>query len=568
MTLRTAIACLAAASSLCLSGCTEVTSTESSTAQFNWFEYRGNDQVFEEPLAKDQYQNPIVAGFYPDPSITRAGDDFYMVHSSFAYYPGVPILHSTNLVDWRLMGHILTRPEQLQVDNMPATRGIFAPTIRYHDGTFYMITTEVDGRGNFMVTAKDPAGPWSDPILLPEVGGIDPDIFFDDDGRVYIAHNDAPQGEPLYEGHRAIWLWEYDPSTQSVIKDSGRVIVNGGVDLSKQPIWIEAPHIFKKDSWYYLSCAEGGTGYNHSQVIFRTRDLNEPFEPYAHNPILTQRDLDPERPAPITNAGHADMVQTPAGEWWAVFLAVRPYEPGLFNTGRETFLLPVTWQNGWPDILPPGEEIPYRHRKPADLPATANAETMTGNFVWHDSFEGESLSPHWNLLRTGNKSWYSLKQAPGTLSMTALPVSLTDLHQPAFLARRQQHTAFEASTELELPLGNAMSAGFTAFQGEHFHYYLGVRRHGDDHTVFLERVRGSEPETVASHAVAGDADTIVLGAEGNAGTISFFYTAGKDDKRNYISKSIDARMLSTEIAGGFVGTHLGVHARQEQDSDQ
>lgn len=307
----------------------------SAEVTFDWFKYATPNNRPTAPAG--EYANPVLPGFYPDPSITKKGDDYYLTTSSFSYTPGLPILRSKNLTDWELVGYALDREEQMEFSGARISRGIFAPTIRYHDGLFYIITTSVDNGGNFIITASDPAGPWSEPIWLPEVGGIDPDIFFDDDGRVYITHNEAPPGEPLYNGHRAIWMWEYDPAAQKVLPDSRKLLVNGGVDISQEPIWIEAPHIYKVNDWYYLSCAEGGTGPQHSQVVFRTRSLDEPFIPYENNPILTQRDLSWPRPNPVDTAGHADMIQTDAGEWWAVFLGTRPYENYLYNTGRDTF---------------------------------------------------------------------------------------------------------------------------------------------------------------------------------------------------------------------------------------
>lgn len=562
MMLRNALLSLSSATlCLILTGCVSLQSNPDRAA-FNWFEYRGKDAIFEQPLAEDEFQNPILAGFYPDPSITRAGDDFYLVHSSFSFYPGVPVFHSTDLVNWRPLGHVLTRPEQLDLTEAGVSRGIFAPTIRYHDDTFYMITTLIDTGGNFLVTAKDPAGPWSDPIWLPEVEGIDPDIFFDDDGQVYIAHNGPPPGEPLYEGHRAIWLWEYDPEDKQIINNSGRLIVNGGTDLAKEPVWIEAPHIFKKDGWYYLSCAEGGTGYEHSQVIFRARSLDEPFVPYENNPILTQRDLDIDRPNPITTAGHADMVKTPAGEWWAVFLATRAYNQTLYNTGRETFLLPVTWADGWPHILPAGETIPYRLTKPAGLPRTPDAEPMTGNLVWRDEFNNKQRSPHWSLLRTDATGSYRYDTAKDQLVMTPLSVSLADKQRPAALMYRQKHTAFEATTELALPLPAQSSAGLTVFQNETHHYYLGVENNGKGYTVFLEQAQNDQPERIQSAPLAANVNEVVLGTEGTEGEISFYYITD-DGRKTYLAQDADARILSTEVAGGFVGAHIGLHARRQ-----
>lgn len=530
------------------------------SVEFKKFTYEGKDDVFASPLKADEYRNPILAGFYPDPSITRAGDDYYLVNSSFSYFPGVPIFHSKDLVNWKSLGHVLATPKQLPLYQQQTSRGIYAPTIRHHDGVFYLITTLVDVRGNFLVTATDPAGPWSEPILLPEIGGIDPDIFFDDDGKAYIAHNDSPIGDPLYNGHRAIWLWEFDVATQKVVKNSGRVIVNGGTDISKKPIWIEGPHIYKINGWYYLLCAEGGTGYDHSAVIFRSKSLHEPFVPYEKNPILTQRDLNKDRANPITTAGHADFVQTKEGDWWAVFLATRSYDKTAYNTGRETFLLPVIWKDGWPVILEQGKEIPYQHKNPATQATTANPDQLTGNFIWTDNFSKNTLGFEWVSLRTATSPFYKLTR-PG-ITLDALNIKLDSLEQPAFLGRRQQHTRFNASTEFALP-PKKTSAGIAAFQGETAHYYFGVRRQAKGTELFIEQANQSVPKIIYQHLVTDLANPATLKLEGNAGKISFFYI-NKKGERKTVLENADAKILSTEIAGGFVGTLLGMHARSEK----
>jgi len=540
-----------------------VGATEKS-AIFYQFSYTGKDAVFEQPLAPHEFQNPILAGFYPDPSITRVGEDYYLVNSSFSYSPGVPIFHSKDLVHWESLGHILVTPTQLPLKNQQVSRGIYAPTLRYHKGVFYLITTQVDGRGNFIVTATNPAGPWSDPIELPEIGGIDPDIFFDDDGRVYITHNDAPVGEPLYQGHRAIWQWEFDVKSQKVIKNSGRVIVNGGTDIAQKPVWIEGPHIYKINGWYYLLCAQGGTSFDHSAVIFRTRSLKDPFTPYQHNPILTQRDLDENRLNPITTVGHADLVQTKEGEWWAVFLGTRAYDKKYFNTGRETFLLPVHWKNEWPVILEQGKPVPYRLQAPRTAKATPNAHAMTGNFVWHDNFTKARLSPEWNTLGTVEKPWYQLSPSTKSLRMTASANRLSGLAQPAFIGRRQQHTHFDANIELQLPAEEHLSAGIAAFQSEASHYYFAVQRQDKRYVLWIEQTnKSASTRIISSSLLDSDEDrNIVLGMEGDAGKIHFYYH-NKAGKRIYLLKEADAKMLSTETAGGFVGTYLGMHTRIE-----
>jgi len=540
-----------------------VSATELS-ATFYEFNYQGKDDIFAAPLPSGEYQNPILAGFFPDPSIVRVNEDYYLVNSSFSYSPGVPIFHSKDLVHWKSLGHILITPKQLPLKSQQVSRGIYAPTLRHHNGIFYLITTLVDGRGNFIVTATNPAGPWSDPIELPEVGGIDPDIFFDDDGRVYITHNEEPMGKPLYQGHRAIWQWEFDLKTQKIIKNSGKIIVDGGTDIAKKPVWIEGPHIYKINGWYYLICAEGGTSFDHSAVVFRARSLKDKFVPFEGNPILTQRDLDENRANPITTIGHADLVETKEGDWWAVFLGTRSYDKKYFNTGRETFLLPVTWKNEWPHILDKGQAVPYRLSAPRIAKTTASTEVTTGNFVWRDNFSSAQLLPNWNTLGTVATHWYQLNSQQKTLTINASANRLSGLAQPAFIGRRQQHMQFDANTELQLPRAEKMSAGIAAFQSEASHYYFGVQRTAKGYQAFVEQTNKSTPKTLASIHIPKEVlgKNIVLGIAGNAGKISFYYQP-KTGKPVTILKDADATVLSTEVAGGFVGTYLGMHARIE-----
>jgi len=344
-----AVAVLSACTATAIPGNATAADRKTSWVEFAWFQYEGTETPTTE-VGGDEFLNPILAGFYPDPSICRVGDEYFLINSTFAWFPGIPIFRSRDLVHWTQIGHVLDRPSQLNLDGRGVSEGVFAPAIEHRDGVFYVINTLVGAGGNFYVTADDPAGPWSDPRWLREVNGIDPSFFFDDDGRAYIVHNGPPpDGKPLYDGHRALWLHEFDFKTGTTRSGSARIIVNGGTDLSKKPVWIEGPHIFKRGGFYYLTAAEGGTGPEHSQVVFRSRDVWGPYETPG-KPILTQRHLPPSRPNPITCVGHADFVRTPAGDWWAVFLGCRPYENNKTNIGRETFLLPVRWENDWPII--------------------------------------------------------------------------------------------------------------------------------------------------------------------------------------------------------------------------
>ena len=346
-----------------LSACLVPTTTEDVadtqvplTASFDWFEYTGNDPAFVDPPGPDGYLNPVLSGFYPDPSVTRGPDGYYLVHSTFSYFPGIPVFQSKDLVHWKQIGNVIDRPGMLDFNGLGLSRGVFAPTIEYHDGIFYVANTCVDCGGNFIVTATDPAGPWSDPVWLPDVGGIDPSLFFEDDGSVWIMNNDEPPGGSTYDGHRAIWFRQVDPETFQSISEPV-VLIDGGVRPEDKPIWIEGPHIYHVGDWYYLSAAEGGTAVGHSQVVLRSKKLTGPYEPYENNPILTQRHLPADRPNPITSVGHADLVQDAEGQWWATFLGVRPYAGDLYNTGRETFLMPVKWKDGWPVILEDEEAL-------------------------------------------------------------------------------------------------------------------------------------------------------------------------------------------------------------------
>jgi xylan 1,4-beta-xylosidase len=229
------------------------------SAAFDWFEYTGRDSVFSNPLPQGSYRNPILAGFYPDPSITRAGNRFYLVNSSFTYFPGIPVFESSDLVHWRQIGNVIDRPGELKFDGLSVSRGVFAPAISFHAGVFYVINTAEDSGGNFISMTRNPAGPWSDPTWLPQLdGAIDPSLFFDEDAKTYVLNNGPPPGKAQYEGHRAIWIQQIDLSAHKLVGPR-KVLLNGGVDFAKKPIWIEGPHLYRRAGWYYLMCAEGGT---------------------------------------------------------------------------------------------------------------------------------------------------------------------------------------------------------------------------------------------------------------------------------------------------------------------
>lgn len=521
-------------------------------ARFSRFTYEGRAQE-RVAVRAGQHRNPILSGYYPDPSVTRVGDDYYLVLSSFAHYPGLPIFRSKDLVNWTQIGNAIDRPEQLDFTGMRTSQAVFAPDISYHDGTFYIANTCVECGGNFVITAKDPAGPWSKPIWLP-FEGIDPSIFWEGD-RAYIVNNRAPAEPPRYDGHRAIWIQEYDWRAGKMVGESTQ-LVNGGVDISKKPVWIEGPHILRKGGWYYLTAAEGGTSVNHSQVVLRSKNLRGPFVPYPDNPILTQRDLDPARPNPITSAGHAKLVETQNGEWFATFLAVRPYEGDFYNIGRETFLLPVTWKDGWPIILPKGVTIPFASRAPK-LPAqTPGPVPTTGDFGYVDGFDGDKLAMQWVGVRTPKRPFYHLKAGDLILDRGTPIGDLSGV--PAFVGRRQQHHVATVSTTVRFnPGADGERGGLAAMQSDRNYLFFGVTRIAGKPVVALYTAEQGQERLVSSAPISlGKPVTLTIRADG--GTMAFDYegTAGKKT----LAADVDARFLSTKVATGFVGTLIGPYA--------
>lgn len=526
---------------------------------FDWFDYQGHDATFAQPLPPGHYRNPVLAGFYPDPSVVRAGDAFYLVNSSFAYYPGIPVFESRDLVHWKPVGHVIAKPATLDFDGLNMSRGVFAPTIAYHDGTFYVVNTAMDAGGNFIATAKQAGGPWSDPMWLKDVDGIDPSLFFDDDGKAYLLNNGAPEGKPLYAGHRAIWLQQIDLARGAMVGQR-KVILNGGTDLSKKPIWIEGPHLYKRDGWYYLMCAEGGTGPQHSEVVLRSRSPWGPYVSYEGNPILTQRDLPADRANPIVNAGHADLVEAADGSWWAVFLASRTYDGTHYNTGRETFVLPVTWKDGWPVILPKGTSIPQMPKGPAFMQGDATQAPLSGNFDWRDDFDAPTLKTEWMFVRTPKQTWADLASHLGKLAIHPLAEDLDSLRNPSFLARRQQHLAFDASTSLAVPADDGVEAGIAAFQNERYWYAMGVRREGDHLLLSLRMHRGGDVTTIAHAELPANVGTLKLKITGDGGVYGFAYDAGTG--WTWLDGHADGTVLSTNLAGGFIGATVGPYARR------
>ncbi len=481
------------------------------------------------------YQNPIVPGFYPDPSICRAGKDYYLVTSTFEYFPGVPIFHSTDLVNWTQIGHCLSRASQLDLSRAGNSAGIYAPTIRYNNGIFYMVTTNVCC-GNFYVYTDNPADEWSEPIFV-EQGGIDPSLFFDDDGKVYFTSTtDASMGIS------GIMQSEIDIKTGKLLTDPKFLWSGAG---GRYP---EAPHLFKIDNTYYLMAAEGGTEYGHMETISRSSSPWGPFESCPNNPILTHKN---RCHCSIDGTGHADFVETENGDWWVVFLAFRTTVGQYHHLGRETFLAPVTWEKDrWPVINSNGTvDFDMESDKIAVSQVIPSSEI--------DNFDDLNLGYKWNFITNPRQGMYSLEERKGYLRLYGSEVSLNDTNSPSFIGRRQQHLDCKASILIDFyPEQNGEEAGLAVLIDKKHHYEIAVVGDNAKRKIIVRQTIGTLSAIVAEEEI--QAGSVTLEIKADRAEYKFAYALD-----NGASKELaigETKYLSSEVAGGFTGVYFGLYA--------
>lgn len=475
------------------------------------------------------YQNPIIPGFYPDPSICRVGEDYYLVTSSFEFFPGVPLWHSRDLANWEQIGYVLTRESQLPLQSSLTSGGIYAPTIRYHEGRFYMITTNVSCGGNFFVWTDDIRGEWSDPIYI-DYGGIDPSLFWDDDGKVYYTGT--------YDGC-GIGQFEIDLATGAKLSEPKNIWRGTG---GRCP---EGPHMYKKDGWYYLMIAEGGTEYGHMETIARSKNVWGPFESCPHNPILSHRD---DICSPFQALGHADITTDTDGNWWMVFHAIRPTFAQLHHIGRETMLAPMKWdENGWP-VINGGKSI-------TEAMTVSGAGESDGKSSFYDDFTGDTYQVRWSWLRNPDMSKYQLGE--NGLTFCGSSISLNDSGSPTFMGIRQQQFAMRYETKLELG-GDSGQAGLTIFHTAEHHYDLYVNQQNGECRVWL-RKRAADMETVSQTVSFGTAHALILRIEAERKMYTFY--AGEDTEHLVKIGTGSTQLLSTEaMPCTFTGCFAGIFA--------
>ncbi len=501
-----------------------------------------------------RYSNPVIPGFYPDPSICRNGDDYYLVTSSFEFFPGLPLFHSKNLTEWEQIGHVLTRKSQIMLEHCQASGGIWAPTIRLYKGRFYVSATNYSYGGNFIVWTDDIYGEWSDPVWIDQ-GGIDPSLFFDDDGKVYFSSTyDLPDSQ-------AIGQCEIDIATGRRLTDT-RIVWEGSG--GKYP---EGPHMYKRGGRYYMLAAEGGTEYGHMVTICRGTSPWGPFENCPYNPILTHRDTKLHH---FQAVGHGDITETGEGESWIVFHGIRTSQYMLHHLGRETMLAPLDWrEDGWPvvnggNIILPEMETDRKlpgdgqHMKCGSICSDVRKD-VSDIMDFSKSFSGNRLPPAWSYLRNPDPALYDFCDRPGCVKLTGCSYSLNDCESPAFIGRRQQHFRVEVQVRADaVPEVPGHAAGLTVFHTNEHHYDLMITERNGERAVLLRKVVGDMQTEVGCRYFPGK-ERLYLSID--ADKLEYRFFAGTCEGNLERIGTGRTQLLSTEcMPMTFTGCFFGLFA--------
>ena len=508
-----------------------------------------NSGMKQEP---ETYRNPIIPGFAPDPSICRVGDDFYLINSTFEYFPGIPIYHSRDLVNWELIANALYSVNQnVNMDSINSSAGIHAPTIRYYGGLFYIITTNnLNGEMiNFIITAENPKGPWSKAYILKDAPGIDPSLFFDDDEKVWYTGSNVPP-DPEFDGQSEIWMQELDLNKMQLMGEKHyltRGFSNG--------TWAEGPHIYKYGDYYYLMISEGGTLHNHAVTIAVSKIITGPYIANARNPILTHRHLSLDHP--IIAVGHGDLVQTKENDWYMVALGFRPIEKKYKNLGRETFLIPVIWETepywwkdekiAWPVCSPKTGKVEFEY--PVPFPGTIQLKTNE----FYDNFDDTELNLEWNFRRTPTAPFHSFNEKKGFLRIYLKEGFIEEQSQYSFVGIRQRHFQMEAKTKMVFnPAGNE-EAGMTVIQNDRSAYVMSLM----DGKIQLHHFFHGTDSLLASHSYKKS--TVFWNVSADYLDYDFSYS---QDGKNWVLlfNNADGSKLSPESSGWtYTGVYIGLY---------
>lgn len=465
-------------------------------------------------MVRDAATTPVIPGFFPDPSVCRVGEDYYLVNSSFEYAPGIPIHHSRDLRTWTQLGNVLTRESQFPAGVSPASRGIYAPTIRHRDGTFFVVGTNVERGGEqFVVTATDPAGPWSDPIVFAGLGGIDPDLAWDEDGSCFLTYCALDEALRPESGSLPVIAQVRIDLDRGIRLEDPRVIWRGS-GLAHP----EGPHLYRRGDWWYLLTAEGGTERGHAVCVARSRAIDGPFELAPSTPLFSRRSTG----FPVQNTGHADLVERADGSWAMVYLGVRPrgFTPGFHVIGRETFLARVAWVDDWP-VVHTDDALPDR----ADTAFT-------------DDFSAAELHPRWVSPHGA---------LPGPHPVGGVALGPHDLA----VRVRDLRWRFEARVDA------SAAVGLRVRLDEHHGYEITL----DGDAAEVRARIGALEASVGSARATGDVVTLLVEAVDatHDGPDDLRFGLVDVDGERWLA-ALDGRYLSTEVAGGFTGRVLSLRA--------
>ncbi len=513
--------------------------------------------------------NPIISGYYPDPSICRVGDDFYLVNSSFELWPGLPVFHSKDLIHWEQIANAVGPENDFHVERNCGVGGLMAPTLRYSNGKFYIINANFADKGNYIITADNPRGPWSSIHWLEDVPGIDASIFFDNDGKCYIIGTGNVWDNGTGEKERGIWLAEYDIEKFKLIGEPV-CIYNSALRGGASP---EAPHIYKKGEYYYLLTAEGGTEHYHAVMVARSKELFGFYEGNPANPVLTHRQMGFD--VDIANVGHVDLVELEDGSWYAVMLASRLIDGNHKNLGRETFICPVTWERDWPVFSAKSGRLDWEY------PAPNLKEEIYAKENAFDDFDNNKLPLYWTFWGKPQKGMYSIEDS--SLILKCIAQGLGDelntmkmdgvRHEnwhSAFIARRQCSPYARITTKMNFWPQESESAGIAIVQA--MNHQVHVERAISDGRQVLRTVLvtaeyncppyfpGFECSTKKQilESVECDAKDIVLQVELNRQKWSIKYGADTTNLKELAT--VDGRLINPEKVGCMCGTMLGMFA--------
>ena len=529
------------------------------------------------------YINPIISGAHPDPSICRVGDDFYIVNSSFEYFPGLPIHHSKDLVNWELIGHGLHREDQcngeMNLVDVQSDGGIHAPTIRYHKGKFYIITTNVYNSGdgkpglmrNFIITAENPSGPWSDPHIIEGAPGIDPDIFFDSNGKVYFIGTHNP-GDMNSNGIGEIWVQELDIKNW-ILKGERKTVWDGVFGCCT-----EGPHIYKEHGLYYLLVAEGGTGKNHAVMMAASENIFGPYEENPRNPVLTTRHVTEDYF--VNSTGHADMIELPDKRWYMVSLGKRNDIDGDANMGRETYLTPMVWEPTivkWQQVTETNWE-PVNYLFPVASPLTGKVERYEKlpfqdkpqykNNTFKDDFLFPKLDLEWTFIRVPQKNTYSLEANIGSLRLYTKPGTIENRKRFSMIGFRQRESDFEYQVKMEFaPKDDKVESGIIHYQKER--NYLSNTVYKENKRFYLEqRLKEKDKineKTIKRILLKDYKNNILFKVVSKNAKYTFYYSLNDGENFKYFT-SLDAiKMLDRNYTGALLGVFSTSNGNKSSD---